>query len=162
MWLFSSKTSNLCMSIIFKNCLQSGSFPENWKKSNVQCCAPIHKKGDKQLLLNYQAVSPLPICGKIFELFSTLSSNISKSLLSKSIWFLSIWLVRKILSIKILLSIVHDILTFMLILITIQLLKWELIFDFLDISKSLPKSVAVAWGITIQTSASWNFGKSSS
>ena len=131
---------------------------------------PIHKKGDKQLLLNYQAVSPLPICGKIFELFSTLSSNISKSLLSKSIWFLSIWLVRKILSIsilkilsiKILLSIVHDILTFMLILITIQLLKWELIFDFLDISKSLPKSVAVAWGITIQTSASWNFRKSSS
>ena len=39
---------------------------------------PIHKKGDKQPLLNYQAVSPLPVCSKIFELFSTLSSNISK------------------------------------------------------------------------------------
>ena len=52
------------LSIIFKNCLQSGSFPNNWKKSNV---APIHKKGDKQLLQNYQLVSLLPICGKIFE-----------------------------------------------------------------------------------------------
>ena len=29
------------LSIIFKNCLQSRSFPNNWKKSNV---APIHKK----------------------------------------------------------------------------------------------------------------------
>ena len=28
---------------------------------------PIHKKGDKQLLQNYQPVSLLPICGKIFE-----------------------------------------------------------------------------------------------
>ena len=27
------------LSIIFKNCLQSGSFPNNWKKSNV---VPIH------------------------------------------------------------------------------------------------------------------------
>ena len=52
------------MSIIFKNCLQSGSFPNNWKKSNV---VPIHKKGDKQLLQNYRPVSLLPICGKIFE-----------------------------------------------------------------------------------------------
>ena len=32
------------LSIIFKNCLQSGSFPNNWKKSNA---VPIHKKGDK-------------------------------------------------------------------------------------------------------------------
>ena len=52
------------LSIIFKNCLQSTSFPNNWKKSNV---VPIHKKGDKQLLQNYQPVSLLPICGKIFE-----------------------------------------------------------------------------------------------
>ena len=52
------------LSIIFKNCLQSGSFPNNWKKSNV---VPIHKKGDKQLLQNYRPVSLLPIGGKIFE-----------------------------------------------------------------------------------------------
>ena len=53
------------LSIIFKNCLQSRSFPNNWKKSNV---VPIHKKGDKQLLQNYWPVSLLPICGKIFEI----------------------------------------------------------------------------------------------
>ena len=52
------------LSIIFKNCLHSGSFPNNWKKSNV---VPIHKKGGKQLLQNYQPVSLLPICCKIFE-----------------------------------------------------------------------------------------------
>ena len=50
--------------IIFKNCLQSGSFLNNWKKSNF---VPIHKKDDKQLLQNYRPVSLLPICGKIFE-----------------------------------------------------------------------------------------------
>ena len=53
------------LSIIFKNCLQSGSFPNNWKKANV---VPIHKKDGKQLLQNYQPVSLLPICGKIFEI----------------------------------------------------------------------------------------------
>ena len=52
------------LSIIFKNCLHSRSFPNNWKKSNV---VPIHKKGGKQLLQNYWPVSLLPICGKIFE-----------------------------------------------------------------------------------------------
>ena len=52
------------LSIIFKNCLESGSFPNNWKKSNV---VRIRKIGDKQLLQNYQPVSLLPICGKIFE-----------------------------------------------------------------------------------------------
>ena len=52
------------LSIILKNCLQSGSFPNNWKKSNG---VPIHKKGDKQLLQKYCPVSLLPICGKISE-----------------------------------------------------------------------------------------------
>ena len=52
------------LSIIFKNCSQSGSFPSHWKKSNV---IPILKKGDKQLLRNYWPVSLLLICGKIFE-----------------------------------------------------------------------------------------------
>ena len=51
-------------SIIFKNCLQTGTFPNNWKKSNV---LPIHKKGDKHLLQNYRPVSLLPVCTKIFE-----------------------------------------------------------------------------------------------
>ena len=50
--------------MIFKNCLQTGTFPNNWKKSNV---ISVHKKGDKQLLQNYCPVSLLPICSKIFE-----------------------------------------------------------------------------------------------
>ena len=50
--------------MIFKNCLQTGTFPNNWKKSNV---VPVHKKGDKQLLQNYRLVSLLPICNKSFE-----------------------------------------------------------------------------------------------
>ena len=29
--------------------------------------APVHKKGDKQILKNYQPISLLPIAGKIFE-----------------------------------------------------------------------------------------------
>ena len=49
--------------MIFKNCLQTGTFPNNWKKSDV---VPIHKKSDKQLLQNYCPVSLLPICSKIF------------------------------------------------------------------------------------------------
>ena len=32
------------LSIIFRNCLQSGSFPNNWKNSNT---VSIHKKGNK-------------------------------------------------------------------------------------------------------------------
>ena len=35
------------LTIIFKNCLQIATFPNNWKKSNV---VPIHKKGGKHLL----------------------------------------------------------------------------------------------------------------
>ena len=54
------------LSMNFKSCLQTGTFPSNWKKqkSNV---VPVHKKGDKQLLQNHRPVSLLPICSKIFE-----------------------------------------------------------------------------------------------
>ena len=52
------------LSIIFKNCLHSGSFPNYWKKSNV---VPIHKKCDEQILQNYWPVSLLPICSKFLE-----------------------------------------------------------------------------------------------
>ena len=57
------------LSIIFKNCLQTGTFPNNWKNSNV---VPVHKKDDKQLLQNYYPASLLPVCSKISkELSST-------------------------------------------------------------------------------------------
>ena len=52
------------LQLIFSQCIDTGSFPLEWKKDNV---APFHKKGDKQCLKNYQPVSLLPICRKIFE-----------------------------------------------------------------------------------------------
>ena len=52
------------LTILFKNLISQGIFPDNWKKSNI---CPIHKKGDKQIVNNYRPVSLLPICGKIFE-----------------------------------------------------------------------------------------------
>ena len=42
----------------------NGCFPNEWKKANI---VPVHKKGDKQIIKNYRAVSLLPICSKIFE-----------------------------------------------------------------------------------------------
>ena len=52
------------LAIIFKQCVDTGIFPSEWKKGNI---VPIHKKGDKQTLKNYRPVSLLPICGKILE-----------------------------------------------------------------------------------------------
>ena len=49
---------------IFRECLNTGLFPLEWKKANL---VPVYKKGDKQCLINYCPVSLLPICGKIFE-----------------------------------------------------------------------------------------------
>ena len=39
-------------------------FPIEWKKANV---VSVHKKGDNQILKNYQPILLLPIAGKIFE-----------------------------------------------------------------------------------------------
>ena len=52
------------LEMIFKQCIETGFFPSEWKKANI---VPIHKKGDKQTLENYRPVSLLPICGKILE-----------------------------------------------------------------------------------------------
>ena len=52
------------LTILFKNCISEGIFPDNWKKSNI---CPIHKKDDKQIVDNYRPVSLLPVCAKIFE-----------------------------------------------------------------------------------------------
>ena len=52
------------LSIIFQNCLKSGTFQDDWEKGNI---VPVHKKNSKQLVNNYRPVSLLPICSKIFE-----------------------------------------------------------------------------------------------
>ena len=52
------------LNIIFKTFFRMGKFPLEWKKTNI---VPLHKKGDKQTVINYRPVSHLPICGKIFE-----------------------------------------------------------------------------------------------
>ena len=61
----------LCKSVIseplyfiFKNCINSNTFLNVWKKTNV---IPVHKKGDKQMLKNYCPVSFLSVRSKIFE-----------------------------------------------------------------------------------------------
>ena len=48
----------------WRQAIESGSFPSEWKKGNV---VPIHKKGDKQCLKNYRPISLLRISEKIFE-----------------------------------------------------------------------------------------------
>ena len=52
------------ISLIYKNCINSGIFPNMWKKSNI---IPVHKKSHKQVVDNYRLVSLLPIFSKILE-----------------------------------------------------------------------------------------------
>ena len=71
------------LEIIFKEALNTGLFPSEWKKGTI---VPIHKKGDKQVLKNYRLVSLPLICGEIFkrlifnEMFSFLLKNLVSSL----------------------------------------------------------------------------------
>ena len=59
-------SNSICkpLKIIFNRCLETSTFPNDWKKGNV---VPVFKKGDKQILKNYRPISLLPVCGKIFE-----------------------------------------------------------------------------------------------
>ena len=56
---------SLCkpLEIVFQNCLRSCKFPSEWKKANVSKL----KKGDKQCIKSYRPISPLLVCGKLFE-----------------------------------------------------------------------------------------------
>ena len=45
------------LAIIFKQCVDTGTFLSEWKKGNI---VPIHKKSDKQILKNYRPVSFTP------------------------------------------------------------------------------------------------------
>ena len=49
------------LDIIYKEYLNLGVYPLEWKKRNI---LPIHNNGDKQCLKNYRPVSLFPICVK--------------------------------------------------------------------------------------------------
>ena len=52
------------LSVIFKECLETGVYPSRWKRANI---IPVHKNGNRQNKKNYRPISLLPIFGKIFE-----------------------------------------------------------------------------------------------
>ena len=54
--------------ITFQNCLRLGSFPSEWKKTNV---VPTFKKCEKQCIKNSRPVSLHPICSKVNGYFIT-------------------------------------------------------------------------------------------
>ena len=66
------------LSIIYKNCLQQGVFPDDWKKGNI---ISVHKKSSKKIVNNYRPVSHLPIYSKIFEklIFDSIYEFINKN-----------------------------------------------------------------------------------
>ena len=49
---------------IFQFSLETGNFPSYWKRGNI---VPVHKKGNKDLIINYRPVSLLTISSKIYE-----------------------------------------------------------------------------------------------
>ena len=49
------------LTVLFKNCIGQGIFPDDWKKSNI--CSN-HQKDDKQIVNNYRPLPLLPICEK--------------------------------------------------------------------------------------------------
>ena len=53
---------SLPLSLIFKKCMEVGTFPKLWKRANVQ---PVHKKNSRQIKSNYRPISILHICSKI-------------------------------------------------------------------------------------------------
>ena len=83
------------LAILLSNCLESECFPKEWKKASIVL---VHKKYDKQLIKNYQPVSLLPICYKIFEkvifnlFFKYLDNN--DTLKSNQSGFLARWFLR--------------------------------------------------------------------
>ena len=42
------------LSLIFRGCIDTGIYPDIWKKSNI---VPVHMKGDMQIVNNYRPVS---------------------------------------------------------------------------------------------------------
>ena len=68
---------------IFVLSLNSGKFPNLWKRGNI---VPVHKKGSKSCIINYRPVSLLPIFSKIFEkcIYDTLYNYFEENALFSS------------------------------------------------------------------------------
>ena len=56
--------NSLCepLKLIFRNILETGIFPKQWKRANV---TPVFKQKNKQLLINYRPISLLPIFASV-------------------------------------------------------------------------------------------------
>ena len=59
-------STSICklLEIILNQYLETGMFPNDWKKGNV---VPVFENDDKQILKNYRPISLLLMCGKIFQ-----------------------------------------------------------------------------------------------
>ena len=60
----SSSIVGSSLTYIFKSCIDTEIFPNEWKISKV---TPLFKKGSKCELGNYRPISVLPLVSKIFE-----------------------------------------------------------------------------------------------
>ena len=77
------------LELIFKQHMESGSFPSEWKKGNV---ATIYKKDDKNHLKNYRPVSLQPTCRKIFENLKNFLMKCLNSFLKMNLSLLINWI----------------------------------------------------------------------
>ena len=66
------------LTLLFESSIQSGNFPDSWKKGNI---TPVHKKQSKNLINNYRPISLLPILGKVFEkiIYNSLFKHLHKN-----------------------------------------------------------------------------------
>ena len=66
------------LTLLFESSIQSGNFPDSWKKGNI---TPVHKKQSKILINNYRPISLLPILGKVFEkiIYNSLFKHLHKN-----------------------------------------------------------------------------------
>ena len=73
---------------IYNLCIKTGVFPDIWKQAKI---TPIHKNGDKNLVVNYRPIVLLCNFSKIFEsiLYSNIYPNIKRIISSKQHGFMT-------------------------------------------------------------------------